>query len=125
MYLKELRDKSKSINQSQLFLAKYLFDLEVKDDEDELTSFTEVKNFLEEREQWPFMIPVCNTREKLVSVRGKDVKCISSYAYLDLGRDERVQEEAIKAARAYSTGNHGPRMLCGNLEILEKNRLQN
>jgi len=120
MYLKELRDKSKSINQSQLFLAKYLFDLEVKDDEDELTSFTEVKNFLEEREQWPYMIPVCNTREKLVSVRGKDVKCISSYAYLDLGRDERVQEEAIKAARAYSTGNHGPRMLCGNLEILEK-----
>jgi 7-keto-8-aminopelargonate synthetase-like enzyme len=118
MYLKELRDKSKSINQSQLFLAKYLFDLEVREDEDELTSFTEVKNYLGEK--WPFMIPVSNTREKLVSVRGKNVKCISSYAYLDLCRDERVQEEAIKAARAYSTGNHGPRMLCGNLEILEK-----
>lgn len=117
MYLKELRDKSKSINQSQLFLAKYLFDLEVREDEDELTSFTEVKNHLGEK--WPFMIPVSNTREKLVTVRGKNVKCISSYAYLDLCRDERVQEEAIKAARAYSTGNHGPRMLCGNLEILE------
>lgn len=118
LYLKELRDKSKSINQSQLFLAKYLFDLDVKDDEDELTSFTEVKNYLGEK--WPYMIPVSNTREKMVSVKGKDMKCISSYAYLDLGRDERVQEEAIKAARAYSTGNHGPRMLCGNLEILEK-----
>lgn len=118
MYLKELRDKSKSLNQSQLFLAKYLLDLEVKDDEDELTSFTEVKNHLGEK--WPFMIPVSNTRAKLVTVRGKQVKCVSSYGYLDLGRDERVQEEAITAARAYSTGNHGPRMLCGNLEILEK-----
>jgi 7-keto-8-aminopelargonate synthetase-like enzyme len=48
------------------------------------------------------------------------VTCISSYAYLDLGRDERVQEAAIAAARQYSTGNHGPRMLCGNLEILEE-----
>jgi 7-keto-8-aminopelargonate synthetase-like enzyme len=118
MYLKELRDKSKSINHSQLFLAKYLLDIEIKEDENELTSFTEVKNHLGEK--WPYMIPVSNTRQKLLSVRGKDVKCISSYAYLDLGRDERVQEEAIKAARAYSTGNHGPRMLCGNLEILEE-----
>ena len=31
-----------------------------------------------------------------------------------------MQEAAITAARQYSTGNHGPRMLCGNLEILEE-----
>jgi len=117
LYLNDLRKKSKSINQSQLFLAKYLMDLKVSENEDELTSFTEVKNHL--NESWPFMIPVRNTREKLVTAKGIQAKCISSYSYLDLCRDERVQEEAIKAARAYSTGNHGPRMLCGNLEILE------
>lgn len=117
LYLNDLRKKSKSINQSQLFLAKYLMDLNVHENEDELTSFTEVKNHL--NESWPFMIPVRNTREKLVTAKGIQAKCISSYSYLDLCRDERVQEEAIKAAKAYSTGNHGPRMLCGNLEILE------
>lgn len=117
LYLNDLRKKSKSINQSQLFLAKYLMDLKVQENEDELTSFTEVKNHL--NEAWPFMIPVRNTREKLVTAKGIQAKCISSYSYLDLCRDDRVQEEAIKAARGYSTGNHGPRMLCGNLEILE------
>lgn len=117
LYLNKLRKKSKSINQSQLFLAKYLMELNVKEDEDELTSFTEVKDHLGEK--WPFMIPVKNTREKLVTAKGIESKCISSYSYLDLCRDERVQEEAIRSARLYSTGNHGPRMLCGNLEILE------
>jgi len=117
LYLNDLKKNSKSINQSQLFLAKYLMDLKINENEDELTSFTDVKDHL--NQAWPFMIPVKNTREKLVTAKGIQAKCISSYSYLDLCRDERVQEEAIKAARAYSTGNHGPRMLCGNLEILE------
>jgi 7-keto-8-aminopelargonate synthetase-like enzyme len=66
------------------------------------------------------MVPVSKTREPKVTVHGKKVECISSYSYLDLCRDERVQQAAIDAAKKYSTGNHGPRMLCGNLEILEQ-----
>jgi 8-amino-7-oxononanoate synthase len=31
-----------------------------------------------------------------------------------------VIESAVEAARHYGTGNHGPRMLCGNLEIHEQ-----
>jgi len=65
------------------------------------------------------MVPVSDTKNSKVTVRGKKVECISSYSYLDLARDERLQEAAIEAAKKYSTGNHGPRMLCGNLEILE------
>lgn len=33
-------------------------------------------------------------------------------------RDNDVQEAAIAAARQYATGNHGPRMLGGNIDIL-------
>lgn len=117
LQLKNLKTKSKSINHAQIFLAKYLMDIPVVDNEDEVKSFTDVKDHL--GENWPFMVPVSNTRKVLVTAKGKESRCVSSYSYLDLCRDERVQEEAIKAARAYSTGNHGPRMLCGNLEILE------
>jgi len=31
-----------------------------------------------------------------------------------------MQEAAVEASKLYSAGNHGPRMLCGNLEILEE-----
>jgi len=92
--------------------------LPIKKEEDEVTSFLDIRDHMGEK--WPFMIQVKNTRAPQVEVRGKNVKCISSYSYLDLGRNELVQEAAIQSARQYSTGNHGPRMLCGNLEILEQ-----
>lgn len=115
--LRNIQKKSKSLNQAQCMMIKYLFDVPIADNETELKTFRDVQNHF--NEEFPFMIEVKNTRAKKIDVRGKDCKCISSYSYLDLGRDERVQDAAIQAANEYSTGNHGPRMLCGNLVILE------
>jgi len=117
MVLRKFRKMSKSINQTQVYVSKYLLGIPVLDDETEVKSFTDVKNSQEPN--WPFMVPVKDTKKARVTVKGKSVHCISSYSYLDLAREERVQEAAIEAAKHYSTGNHGPRMLCGNLEILE------
>jgi len=94
-----------------------LLNTPIADNEDEITSFSDISESL--KDKWPFMIPVSETRDAKVNVRGKKVEMISSYSYLDLCRDDRIQEAAIEAARKYSTGNHGPRMLCGNLQILE------
>ena len=115
---KRLRDQSKSLNQTQVLLAKHLLGVPIEDDENEVKSFNDVMNSM--GDDWPFMMKVKDTRKALVTVKGKKVDCISSYSYIDLARDERVQEAAIEAAKGYSAGNHGPRMLCGNLEILEQ-----
>jgi 8-amino-7-oxononanoate synthase len=117
MTFRKFRQMSKSINQTQVYLAKYLLGIPIEDGETEVKSFNDVQNSM--GSNWPFMVPVKDTKDAKVTVKGKRVECVSSYSYLDLARDERVQEAAIEAAKHYSTGNHGPRMLCGNLEILE------
>lgn len=65
------------------------------------------------------MWQVKNVKDKELSVDSK-YKCepFSSYSYLDLVRDKDVQNAAIRAAQDYASGNHGPRMLGGNMEIL-------
>ena len=108
---------AKSLNHSTTLIVKYIMNLPLVKGETEVDTFNEIKDHLDEK--WPFMIKVKDTRAPLLTVNNKKVKCISSYNYLDLGRDESCQTAAIEAAKAYSTGNHGPRMLCGNLQILE------
>lgn len=108
---------SKSLNHSTTLMGKYICGLPLKDGENEIDSFNDIKEHFGVK--WPFMVNVKDTRKDNITVSGKECKCISSYNYLDLARDERVQNAAVEAANAYSSGNHGPRMLCGNLQILE------
>lgn len=121
--MKKIKTQAQSINQALTLMAKSLLNLPIEENEEEVKSYLDIKNLY--GDDWPFMIPVTRTRDQQVTVRGKKVECISSYSYLDLCRNEKVQEAAINATKDYSTGNHGPRMLCGNLEILEslENRL--
>jgi 7-keto-8-aminopelargonate synthetase-like enzyme len=116
--MRKLSKQAKSLNQTQVFLGKYLLNMPIDEDESEVKSYNDIASRF--GKDWPYMIQIRDTKAAKPLVNGKPVTCISSYAYLDLGRDERVQEAAITAARQYSTGNHGPRMLCGNLEILEE-----
>lgn len=109
---------AKSLNHSTTLMGKFLRNMPVKQGETEVDSYTDIMNNFGEK--WPFMKEVANTRSNLITVEGKPVKCVSSYNYLNFGRDERCQKSAIDAAEKYSSGNHGPRMLCGNLEILEE-----
>jgi 7-keto-8-aminopelargonate synthetase-like enzyme len=115
--MKKIKTQAKSINQAMTLLAKNLLNLPIEENEDEVKSYLDIKNLY--GENWPFMVPVRRTRDPQVTVQGKKVECISSYSYLDLCRNEEIQEAAINATKDYSSGNHGPRMLCGNLEILE------
>jgi 7-keto-8-aminopelargonate synthetase-like enzyme len=115
---RKLQKQAKSYNQLQVFLGKYFLKLPMVPNEDEVKSYLDISNHYGDK--WPYMHPVKNTRQEKVQVRGKDARCISSYSYLELGKDPRVQDYAIECAKQYSTGNHGPRMLCGNLEILEE-----
>eukprot|EP00340_Litonotus_pictus_P002441 CAMPEP_0170518482 /NCGR_PEP_ID=MMETSP0209-20121228/4160_1 /TAXON_ID=665100 ORGANISM="Litonotus pictus, Strain P1" /NCGR_SAMPLE_ID=MMETSP0209 /ASSEMBLY_ACC=CAM_ASM_000301 /LENGTH=477 /DNA_ID=CAMNT_0010804057 /DNA_START=132 /DNA_END=1565 /DNA_ORIENTATION=+ len=115
-------NEGKSINHSAALLSKYVLQLDFKKGESEMETFLDVKDSVGHK--YPFMRKVKNSRDQNISVEGKPCKCISSYNYLDLGRDERVNKAAIDAAENYSTGNHGPRMLCGNLQILEDLEIQ-
>jgi 7-keto-8-aminopelargonate synthetase-like enzyme len=117
LIFKKIQKQSKSINHTQSLLTKHMLNIPFSNDEDEITTFCDITSHFNEK--FPFMVPVSETRDKKVNVRGKKVEMISSYSYLDLCRDDRIQEAAINAAKLYSTGNHGPRMLCGNLVILE------
>ena len=108
---------SKNLNQAQLLLTKALLELEIKPGEDESTSFGDLIDYFGVR--YPFMNMIKDTRDEKIWVEGKRMKCISSYSYLSLTEDMRVQNFALESAKKYSTGNHGPRMLCGNLVILE------
>lgn len=58
--------------------------------------------------------------ERELTINDKPVTVISSYSYLDLANTPEVTQAAIKAAESYGTGNNGPRMLCGNLEVHEE-----
>ena len=113
-----LTRNSKNITHSLLLVGKYMLGVPSVKGEDEITAYSDLKNSLGAK--WPFMMPVSKTGQEVMSVMNKPARCFSSYSYLNLNRDERVQEAAIKSARLYSSGNVGPRMLCGNLEILEE-----
>lgn len=115
-------NSSKTLNHATTLIVKYILDIPLKKDETEVDTYNDIKDHFGDK--WPFMKKVCNTRNEMLTVEGKPCRCISSYNYLDLGRDESIQKAAMEAAQAYSTGNHGPRMLCGNLQILEDLEVQ-
>lgn len=108
---------SKSLNHATTLIGKFIIGMPLKANENEITTFNEIKDHFGKK--WPFMVKIKDTRNEKITVEGKPCTCISSYNYLDLGRNEEIQKASIEAANAYSSGNHGPRMLCGNLQILE------
>ncbi len=120
--LYQITKNAQSFTQKGLLVSKFLSGIKIEKNEDEITSFTEFKDHFGSK--WPFMMQVSNTGKEVMNVLGKPARCFSSYSYLNLNRDPRVQEAAIASARLYSSGNVGPRMLCGNLEILEELEVQ-
>ncbi|KAF8819648.1 putative glycine C-acetyltransferase [Cardiosporidium cionae] len=99
-------------------LEKKIHNLEIKKGESEMTSYLDAKRHMKEKKVWPFMLDVTCVKEKHVMCNGMRALTMSSYSYLNFIREMEVQEAAIAAAREYSTGNHGPRMLGGSSKIL-------
>ena len=114
---RDVQKMSKNLNQVQLLLTKKLLEIPIGKEESEVKSFMDLIDYFGMK--YPFMNMIKDTKEERIWVQGTHMRCISSYSYLSLTEDVRVQNFALESAKKYSTGNHGPRMLCGNLCILE------
>lgn len=97
---------------------KQKYNLPIKKNEKEFESYIDAKRELIKRDKWAYMLRVSDVKNEYILCENKKVRTMSSYSYLDFVRDPEVQNYAIKIASEWSTGNHGPRMLGGNSQIL-------
>tara|TARA_B110000977_G_scaffold193152_1_gene267718 strand:- start:4866 stop:6278 length:1413 start_codon:yes stop_codon:yes gene_type:complete len=79
-------------------------------------SYNSLKTYIGNK--WPYMNVIYDMKSKNPFVKNKPCSLFSSYSYLYNHSNTSVQEYAIKSALLHSTGNHGPRMLIGNLSII-------
>ncbi|KAI4835844.1 serine palmitoyltransferase [Plasmodium brasilianum] len=99
-------------------LLKQKYNLPIRKNETEMSSYLETKREMIRLNRWTLMWRVSDVKNEYITCENSKVRTMSSYSYLDFIREPLVQEHAIKAAMEWSTGNHGPRMLGGNSQIL-------
>lgn len=66
---------------------------------------------------YPFQAPLSTRSGPIVEMNGHRMLMLSSYDYLGLIGDPRVDEAAIAAVRKYGTGTGGVRLLTGTLDL--------
>ena len=66
---------------------------------------------------YPFQAPLDGKTGPMVSTEGREMLMLSSYDYLGLIGDPRIDEAAIQAVRKYGTGTGGARLLTGTLDL--------
>jgi glycine C-acetyltransferase len=66
---------------------------------------------------YPYQLPLQSRSGPWVKAEGRDMMMLSSYDYLGLIGDPRVDEASIEAIRKYGTGTGGVRMLTGTIDI--------
>lgn len=66
---------------------------------------------------YPFQIPLQGQTGPLVQADGHEMLMLSSYDYLGLIGDPRVNEATIEAVQRYGTGTGGARLLTGTLDL--------
>ena len=113
----QLQWKARSLNQLQLMFAKDMLKLIINKNEDETTTYIDVKKRLQNDGIWGYMKTNENVKGDQIETDGKTCYTMSSYNYLDFIRDQEVQDFAIEAAKKYATANHGPRMIGGNTKM--------
>ena len=69
------------------------------------------------RDAYPFQAPLTSRSGPMVEMDGHRMLMLSSYDYLGLIGDPRVDEAAIAAVRKYGTGTGGARLLAGTLDL--------
>jgi glycine C-acetyltransferase len=70
-----------------------------------------------EADVYPYQIALEGHSGPWVRAEGRDLMMLSSYDYLGLIGDPRVNEAAIDAVRKYGTGTGGVRMLTGTIDL--------
>ncbi|KEG03169.1 serine C-palmitoyltransferase, putative [Plasmodium vinckei vinckei] len=113
-----LNYKAESKKHIFYLLLKQKYNLPIKKNEKEYESYIDAKRELIKRDKWAYMLRVSDVKNEYILCENKKVRTMSSYSYLDFVREPEVQNYAIKIASEWSTGNHGPRMLGGNSQIL-------
>ncbi len=66
---------------------------------------------------YPYQMPLEGRSGPWVQVEGRKLLMLSSYDYLGLIGDRRVDEAAIEAVKKYGTGTGGVRMLTGTIDL--------
>ncbi|HVW85705.1 MAG TPA: pyridoxal phosphate-dependent aminotransferase family protein [Bryobacteraceae bacterium] len=66
---------------------------------------------------YPYQLPLEGRSGPWVQAEGRKLLMLSSYDYLGLIGDPRIDEAAIAAIRKYGTGTGGVRMLTGTIDI--------
>jgi glycine C-acetyltransferase len=66
---------------------------------------------------YPYQFPLEGRSGPWVRAEGRDMLMLSSYDYLGLIGDPRIDECAIEAVRKYGTGTGGVRMLTGTVDL--------
>ena len=66
---------------------------------------------------YPFQLPLETRQGPWVRAEGRELLMLSSYDYLGLIGDPRIDEAAIEGIRKYGTGSGGARLLTGTLDL--------
>src|SRR5580700_4003620 len=66
---------------------------------------------------YPYQLPLQGRSGPWVTAEGRELLMLSSYDYLGLIGDSRIDEAAIAAIRKYGTGTGGVRMLTGTIDL--------
>lgn len=66
---------------------------------------------------YPYQLPLESKSGPWVRAEGRELLMLSSYDYLGLIGDPRIDEAAIAAIRKYGTGTGGVRMLTGTIDL--------
>ena len=66
---------------------------------------------------YPYQLPLEGRSGPWVRAEGRDLLMLSSYDYLGLIGDPRIDQAAIDAVRKYGTGTGGVRMLTGTVDL--------
>src|SRR3954447_21352034 len=66
---------------------------------------------------YPFQLPLQTKSGPWVKAEGRELLMLSSYDYLGLIGDRRIDDAAIEAIRKYGTGTGGVRLLTGTIDI--------
>jgi glycine C-acetyltransferase len=70
-----------------------------------------------EADAYPYQLPLQGRSGPMVQAEGRELMMLSSYDYLGLIGDPRVDEAAVSAIRKYGTAAGGARMLTGTLDL--------
>jgi glycine C-acetyltransferase len=70
-----------------------------------------------EADVYPYQLPLEGRSGAWVQAEGRQMMMLSSYDYLGLIGDRRVDDAAVETIRKYGTGTGGVRMLTGTLDL--------